>query len=271
MALVVLFVVLYFSLPCIYAYCFLDWNTIRYVERQRTLEDRAFEVPCLQGRSVLIRRYGSPDSSYCVVFFSGQHGGIPGYEKPLFRDMVHAGLTVYALSYPGQDGASGKSRLSTVGEDVATALDTLDALMFGKLKSAVFVGRSLGATVAVFEAERFHPKALLLDGVSPSLSDAIRAQASKHWFTYLWSYLPFESLLTNQYDIVSPLEKLREVPVWIFQGSCDDTAPLSNINTMLNAMPHINLEVVQKGDHGDIYKVDHEKYISVLLQLAHQR
>lgn len=260
-------VCVYFLAPCVYVCFFIDRNTIKTSEKLKTLEDRTFEIPCPEGRSVLIRRYGSSDSSRCVVFFPGSHGGIPRYEKTWFKDMLEAGMTVYALSYPGQDGAQGSSRLSTVGSDVETALDALDAITSGRLHGAVFVGRSLGATVAVMAASRFHPKALLLEGVSPSLSDAVRAFCSKQWFTTLWNCLPLEHLMADDHDILSSLKEMRGTPIWIFQGDRDETTPLKNLNKALYSLPWINVVPVPGGTHGESYRIARKTYLSVLNQL----
>jgi hypothetical protein len=56
-------------------------------------------------RSIRIRQYGSSQLRHCVIFFPGQHGGISTYERNLFPTIKQLGITVYALSYPGQDGA----------------------------------------------------------------------------------------------------------------------------------------------------------------------
>lgn len=63
------------------------------------------------GAQGLIREYKSDENRSCVLYFPGQHGGIARYEKEIFAPVLAKGVSVYAISYPGYEGAEGKPTL----------------------------------------------------------------------------------------------------------------------------------------------------------------
>ncbi|MDE2317024.1 MAG: hypothetical protein KGK06_11515, partial [Xanthomonadaceae bacterium] len=102
--------VLYFAVPA----ALLRWDLDRLVfsaqSQQRTHEGKRFDVAVSPDASVVVRRYGDAGRA-CAFFLPGQHGGIGSYERTLFPLIREAGADVYAISYPGQDGAKGHAHV----------------------------------------------------------------------------------------------------------------------------------------------------------------
>lgn len=85
-----------------------------------------FHVTNESGNELLVRHYGT-DTNACVIFFPGRHGEITNYEKYLFSPMAESGLSLFALSYPGQNGALGTSKLDQLTHLVDMALQKINA------------------------------------------------------------------------------------------------------------------------------------------------
>ena len=115
--------VAYFAVPVILLRFALDRLVFLKVDGGPTHEDRLIDVPVASDRSILIRQYGSARN--CAILFPGQHGGISTYERTLFPAIRQTGAAVYALSYPGQDGAQGRSRRDTILKDIAVAISVI--------------------------------------------------------------------------------------------------------------------------------------------------
>lgn len=230
-------------------------------------QDREWSISAGPDRSVLVRLYGDDQSNRCAVFFPGQHGGIPDYEQKPFAWFRMMGVAVYALSYPGYDGATGSAQVSTLIPDVGEALSYVDAHTACRLSNAVFVGRSLGATVAVASATKFRPRGILLDGASPGLADAVRAFMRRRAITRPWTLLPVEALVRDEYRLVPQLRRLSTVPVRIFQGTADDVTPFKDISVAVKPLPNVSLIPVPGGAHSDSYILAKEEYLRQLSSL----
>lgn len=232
-----------------------------------THQDREWNVSVGSGKSVLVRLYGEEQSSRCVVFFPGQHGGIPNYERNLFPQFRGMGVSVYALSYPGYDGASGAAQVLSLIPDVGEALSYINGHTACRLSRAVFVGHSLGATVAVAAATQFRPSGILLDGASPSLADAVRAFMRRRAITSPWILLPVRSLVRDEYPLVPQLRRLPTVPVRIFQGTADEVTPFADIRATVESLPNVKIIPVAGGRHDNTYSLARAEYLRELSSL----
>jgi pimeloyl-ACP methyl ester carboxylesterase len=216
------------------------------------------------GNAVFVRRYGNA-TDRCVIFFPGQHGGIERYQHELFEPLVREGISVFAVSYPGQDGAKGQARFSELPGLVDTALAKIDTIC--RLKHAVFVGRSLGSMVAALQAARWKPKGLVLDGVSPSLSAAIYAHMTTHWYLRPASVLPIAKVLLRDYDLGAALDQLDSTRVIMFQGSLDARTPLLPVRQLVVGRPDMKLIEVDGARHSDTYIKAFPEYLGSIVTL----
>jgi hypothetical protein len=210
------------------------------------------------GNIILIRRYGAPLRG-CVVFFPGQHGGISSYEKTLFPKYVSNGIAVFALSYPGQDGAAGQSDLDEIQHLVQRALRIVGRTC--PATRTVFVGRSLGSMLAAYAAGLTHPAGVVLEGAAPSLSSAIIVRLRMHWYLSPISLLPISELLPRDYRLVEGLSDHPPFSVVVFQGTADEQTPIQDLRAP-GALPrNSRLIAVDGGTHSNTYNVAMASYI----------
>lgn len=215
------------------------------------------------GNAMLVRRYGTPRVG-CVVFFPGQHGLIPEYEKALFPAFSAQGIAVLAVAYPGQDGAPGTSRLSGILA-LATQV-TASAQAACPDHRIVVYGRSLGAMVAAYAAGRTHPAGLILESAAPAFSSAIRLRLSARWYLAPLALLPVSRLLAHDYALAEALPDALDVPPVVFQGARDDETPLVALQT--GAMPgNLRLVVVPGGTHSTTYLLARERMVQTALSM----
>jgi pimeloyl-ACP methyl ester carboxylesterase len=258
--------VLYFLLPVLLLRFAMDRLTFAAQTNDSTHEDQRYEVKAGGHRSVVIRRYGRANAA-CVIFFPGQHGGMGTYERSLFPQIESAGAVVFAVSYPGQDGATGASQLRSLTDDVAAALDSFGHDTSCIPAQSVFVGRSLGATVALAEAARFSPRGVLLDGVSPDLSGVVHAWFERHPLARGWNMLPVRALLADDFALTGIVTKLPATPVVIFQGTADQVTPFESMRIWAAANPAIRFIPVRGASHENAYLLGRACYLESLKSL----
>jgi acetyl esterase/lipase len=210
----------------------------------------AFAVSNAAGDELLVRRYGRMQRG-CAIFFPGQHGNIPAYQRQLFPSLTAAGLEVFALSYPGQDGASGRTHLDDIQQLVQRAIATIGSSC--SMAKTVFFGRSLGAMLAADAAKTLHPAGLVLEGAVPLLSGAVRTRLRSQWVLTALAVLPIEHLLRHEYSLSDALSGSGSMPVAIFQGTADVQAPLSDLLAMAVLPDKVQIIPVEGGTHSDAY------------------
>jgi alpha-beta hydrolase superfamily lysophospholipase len=258
--------VLYFLLPALLRRCAVLRLTYPPHTHDSTHEDQRYDVKIGGHRSVVVRRYGRANAA-CVIFFPGQHGGMGTYERTLFPQIESAGAVVYAVSYPGQDGATGESQLRWLADDVAAAIDSVEQSTPCIPAQSVFVGRSLGATVALAEAARFFPRGVLLDGVSPDLSGVVHAWFERHPLARGWNMLPVRTLLADDFALTDIVVKLPATPVVIFQGMADQVTPFEPMRIWTSANPAIRFIPVRGASHENAYLLGRACYLESLKSL----
>jgi pimeloyl-ACP methyl ester carboxylesterase len=259
--------VVYFATPVLLLTFALDRFLFLQVDGGATQEDRRIDVPLAPDRSIRIRQYGGPQLPNCAIFFPGRGGGISTYERTLFPEIKQLGMTVYAVSYPGQDGAQGRSDRATLIQDVDAAIATIGRETPCQPSRAVFVGRSLGSGVAIYVAQQFRPKGILLDGVAPGLIVAIRAALQRHAVTRPWNLLPL-SLLVKDESVLPVIQSLRGIPIVIFQGTNDDVTPFEEARKALLDQDNVQFLPVPGATHSHVYLDAKPQYLSKLAELA---
>lgn len=216
------------------------------------------------GNTVLIQRYGTPKEG-CVVFFPGQHGLISVYEKSLFPAFYNGGIAVFAVAYPGQNGAPGKSRhLSEIMALASQAAASVQASCMGH--RVVLYGRSLGSMVAAYAAVRSHPAGLILESTAPSFSSAIRLRLNARWYLAPLALLPVSRLLAHDYSLQEALSSTSDMPALVFQGTADNETPLSALQA--GGMPgNLRLIVVSDGVHSSTYLLARDQIVQATLSM----
>jgi uncharacterized protein len=255
----------YFALPALLLRYGLDLFLLKPTNTGPTHEDHRVEIPVGEGRSVIVRRYEKESPAGCAVFFPGQHGGLSDYEMHLIPMIRTANAAVFAISYPGFDGAHGRSNRATLLSDVDKALDIIGSDMQCRSRM-VFVGRSLGATVALFSAPRHKPSALILEGVAPTLTSAIQAAMRQSVFTRAWTVLPIRWLVGNDYSLAPLIQTLSPTPVVVVQGTEDTVTPLAELQA-LSGFKNVEVVRVEGATHSNAYLIGQTVFAQKLATL----
>lgn len=230
----------------------------------KTSEDASFRIATTNA-DILVRRYGNPEKG-CAIFFPGQHAGVVNYERYLFPRFKMAGLEVFSLSYPGQEGALGTvsiHELQTLIEKVITHVEKNCSM-----RRTVFVGRSLGSMLAIYSASGATPAGVVLEGAAPSLSCATEVYLDNKWYLKPFRLLPIKSLLRHDYSLVEAFKRLGDVPVVIFQGTADTRAPLSFLQKEVSFSADVQLRVIEGGTHSDTYRIAIDEYVDTVVEMA---
>lgn len=200
---------------------------------------------------LLIREYGESEEK-CLIFLSGQHGGIKQYENKLFNIFKKNNFKVFSISYPGQDGAIGQVKNISSLLTLTTSAVNRISLQCPPNKTIVY-GRSLGATVAIYSIKESRISGIILESVAPSLSIAIRNYLNEKWYFNPLNILPIEQLISKNYNLKEPLSLLKNRPVSIFQGSNDSQTPLNQLQEHWTYNNNVSLHIIKGATHSNTY------------------
>jgi hypothetical protein len=261
-------VVSYFLTPVLILVFLLDRWALSPSRAEATHEQWRHVVATNEGRGVALRRYSNGLEGKCVIFFPGQHGGMARYERDLLPLIRVDGIALYTISYPGQDGAPGRGSLNHLSQDVELTLRFLADDGLCTMGQSLFVGRSLGASIAVLEAAKFRPKGVLVEGVSPNLATAIRAWMRRHIATWAWQSLPIRVLVPMTGDLEPAVSRWQGPPMIVFQGNDDKVAPFDAAKALMFNRPGVRFEAVPSGNHEDTFLIAGPAYRAALLDLS---
>ena len=259
------FVASYYALGAWIIHCDIDRFLLPHVAlAAKTSEDASFRIGTTN-EEILVRRYGKAEKG-CIIFFPGQHAGVPKYERYLYPKFKEAGLEVFSLSYPGQEGASGTTSipelLILIGKVIARVEKSCS------MRRTVFVGRSLGSMLAISSVSNAKPAGVVLEGAAPSLSQAAKVYLNNKWYLKPFSLLPIKSLLRHDYSLAEAFKKLGYVPVVIFQGTADTTTPLSLLQKEVSFPAGVRLRAIEGGTHSDTYRIAMDEYVETVVEMA---
>lgn len=262
-------IAVYVAVPVLILSLGLDRVVLGHSHAAATHEQRLSIVMTQNGRGLAVRRYGEGRDGRCVVFFPGQHGGMARYEHDLLPMLRMSGYAVYAISYPGQDGAPGRATLDDLPGDVGQVLGVLVHDRSCDMRRSIFVGRSFGASVAIMEAARFRPKGILVEGLAPDLATAIRAWMRRHAISWLWQWLPVKTLVPGSGDLKPVLDGAWSgMPMVVFQGTEDDVTPFEDAQALMAGRVGVKFIPVPGGLHENTFLVAGPAYRGVLVGLA---
>ena len=142
----------------------------------------------------------------------------------LFHEM---GFAVLIFDYRGYGASEGKPTEVGTYADMAAAVDHVLTVRRVPASRLALYGESLGGAVAVEEATRRTPAALVLDSTFTS----VPAMASHY---YPW--LPARLLLRFRYDSLSKVPRLK-CPVLILHSPEDDIVPYAMGRQLFGASP----------------------------------
>ena len=225
---------------------------------------QAFRLPGHDGAALIVRRFDravAQSRQGCVVYFPGHQGGLDRYANELFPDFEKAGLVVYAVAYPGQDGAPGRARIDDVQALAATAVATVIGIC-GRAHTVV-MGRSLGAMIAAYAAGSTSPGGLVMESASPSLGAGIRGALRERWFLRPLTLLPIERFVAHDFSLAEALPSGLHAAV--FQGDADARTPLADFRSDPGAPERLPIIVVAGGTHADTLQRARQAMIATAL------
>ena len=210
----------------------------------------AVRLPGHNGAAMIMRRFDrevvAPRRG-CVVYFPGHRGGVERYASDLFPDLEKAGLVVYSIAYPGQDGAPGPARIDDVQALAVTAVSSVAATCGPN--QTIVAGRSLGAMIAAYAAGAVPIAGLVLESASPSLSAGIRGALRERWYLHPLALLPIDRIVKHDFSIAEAIpSKIRVV---VFQGSADTRTPVADFGAQADGPGRLPIVEVAGGTHTD--------------------
>ncbi len=158
-----------------------------------------------------------PTSDEALLYCHGNAGNISwrGNSVVKLRDLV--GVSVLIFDYPGygkSDGSPSEQGCYDAAE--AGYVWLTETKKFAPKKTLIY-GGSLGGGIAVDLASRKEHRGLVLVKTFTSAPDAA---CSIYW----WLPVPIRSLMTNQFDNVSKIDKCHR-PVFVAHGAADEIIP----------------------------------------------
>ncbi len=195
----------------------------------------------------------APESRGTILFHHGNAGNISDRLESIaiFRKLDY---NVFIFDYRG----FGKSR-GTPSEQ-GTYLDALAAWTYltqGKnidARRIIIFGRSLGASIAAWLAQRTQPGALILESAFTSARDMAEAH---------YGFLPVKWLIKFKYSTQSYLEKVV-CPVLIIHSSQDDIVPYQFGKTLFQIANEPKEFLKISGGHNDGFLISGDIYINGL-------
>lgn len=208
-----------------------------------TLEEEAGEEVFLTtADGVRIHGLFYPGSdSLALLYFHGNAGSLRDWQF-VWEELRELSCSLFILDYRGYGKSSGKITEEGIYEDAKAAYHWLVERGFPQERILLY-GRSLGSAPALYLAERFRPRALILETPFSSLKDLAR---------YHYPFLPPGLPLFFSMDNLSRAKNL-EIPVLILHGDQDEIVPLTQARRLY---AHFSGEkefvVIPGGHHNDL-------------------
>lgn len=186
------------------------------------------DVPLRAGDGVALAAWWVPAERPrgAVVLAHGNGGNMSHRldKVTLFHDL---GYGVMAFDYRGYGASEGQPSEEGTYSDMAAAVDHAVAVRGASRARLVLYGESLGGAVAIEEAVRRPPAALIVD----SSFTSVPAMANHY---YPW--LPARLLLRFRYDSLSRMTRLK-CPVLVLHSPEDDVVPFAMGRQLFDAVP----------------------------------
>lgn len=261
-------VLLYFTVGAALCRYGLDHLLIPRTATSAPVGGEPVELGSELGVNLTLHRFGQGQLG-CVLFFPGRHGNQPRYEQSLIPAFLKEGIVVFLVSYPGQDGTTGR-----VGIDEIQLL-AVSARQFVEQQCTpertVLVGRSLGSMIAAYASANSSIAGLLLESASPSLSSSLRHGLAARWWTQPLGLLPIERLLREDYSLRHAFPQESSFPISVIQGAGDTETPLSELLPR-DALPAgTTLMTVEAGTHSNTYLIAPEAHVRAVLAMLKRR
>jgi fermentation-respiration switch protein FrsA (DUF1100 family) len=188
-----------------------------------------------------------------LLFLHGNAGNISHRLDSLmiFRDL---GLSTLIIDYRGYGRSEGRPGEAGTYRDADAAWSYLVNERGVSPDSIVVFGRSLGGAVATWLAERYAPRALIVESTFTSVPD-LGAE--------LYPYLPVRLLARIRFDALSRIGRAK-CPVLVVHSRDDEIVPFSHGLRLYEAASPPKDFVELHGGHNDAMLTSRRQYIEAM-------
>jgi len=158
------------------------------------------------------------DSTRGVILFCHGNAGNISHRLESIQIFHRLGLDVFIFDYRGYGKSEGKPTEQGTYKDAEAAWRHLIEERQLAPSEIIMFGRSLGGAVAPWLAQRYTPRALILESTFTSLRDVAAT---------LYRYLPVRLLLRFEYNTAEYLSRVN-CPVLIVHSRDDEIMPFSH-------------------------------------------
>jgi fermentation-respiration switch protein FrsA (DUF1100 family) len=190
-----------------------------------------------------------------ILFFHGNAGNLSHRltTLQLFHDLGYSTLIV---EYRGYGKSSGTPSEQGLYADADAAWQYLHKQRRLQPDDIIIAGRSLGAAIALYLAEKHPPRALIMESSFTSVPD----MAAIH---YPW--LPVRWLTKYDFNNRVRIEQLH-CPLLLVHSEQDEIAPYSQGKILYKLAPEPKEFLTLRGGHNDAQLTDYQQYMEGLRQ-----
>ena len=163
-------------------------------------------------------------------------------------------LNVFIFDYRGYGNSPGKPSEKGTYQDALAAWNYLTDVRQIPATSVILFGRSLGAAVAAWLAEREKPAGLVLESTFTSVPDLGRN---------LYPYLPIRLLSRYSYNTLRLLGQIK-CPVLIAHSKADEIIPFQHSLKLYDAAPEPKMFFELSGMHNEATAASSSSYLQTL-------
>lgn len=184
-----------------------------------------------------------------VLFFHGNGGNIS--HRIEFIEMFYSiNLSTFIIDYRGYGKSEGVPTEEGTYLDAEAAWNYLVEEKKIEPSSIIIYGRSLGGPIGARIAEKYKPKAFILDSTFTSIKD-IGAK--------LYPFLPVRKFFKFEYNTIEYLKGV-DCPVLVIHSRADNYIPFSHAQKLLETIDSRKELVETLGDHNTNFMVSREDY-----------
>ena len=188
-----------------------------------------------------------------ILFFHGNAGNITTRLQTI-STLHELRLNVFIFDYRGYGQSTGRPTEKGLYRDAEAAWQHLirqHQIPAGKI---ILYGRSLGAGVATWLAERMPEGAIILESAFTSVSDV----GSFHY-----PYLPVRLLTKADFDSLARIGNCRS-PVLVLHSRDDEIIPFSHGEKLFSAAKEPKRFTELTGGHEESFVVSHDAYVGAI-------
>ena len=194
-----------------------------------------------------------------VLFFHGNAGNI-SHRLESIKIFHQLGLNVFIIDYRGYGQSEGKTTEEGTYRDAEAAWNYLIETRGISNQQIIIFGRSLGAAIATWLANKHTPAGLIIESGFTSVANMGQK---------LYPFLPIRWLTHFSYDTREYVKNIS-CPVMIAHSSDDEIIPYDEALEIFHSAPEPKIFLDMRGGHNDGFIVSGSDYIDGLRLFINQ-